>query len=72
MTREAAHAFVVCWPWHLWFLAPNDGHPRGGECSGCGRSVAVPRAAVGDPLCLYCGIDQGVVEAIDAPFEVAV
>lgn len=66
--RVAYSGYVVCWPWHLWFLAVNDGHPRGGDCRRCGRDVAVPRSAKRDPICLYCALDVGLIDEADTAF----
>lgn len=65
--RLAYSAYVVCWPWRLWWLAPNDGHPRGGRCCRCEREVAVPRSATRDGICIYCALDVGLIDGIDAP-----
>lgn len=59
---------VICWPWHLWFLANDEGHPRGGVCRYCQCDVAIPPGSTGLPVCLYCGMDRGLVEAVDVPF----
>ena len=59
---------AICWPWHLWRLAADDGHPRGANCAVCGRDIAVE---VGQPVtgavCMYCAIDRGWLKAEDAP-----
>lgn len=57
----------VCWPWHLRDMAELDHHPRGDNCMRCRRDIAVPRDADGDAVCLYCGMDLGLVEMVDRP-----
>lgn len=58
---------TVCWPWRLRDMAELDHHPRGGECKHCRRDIAVPRDAVGDVVCLYCGMALGLVEMVERP-----
>jgi hypothetical protein len=61
---------VVCWPWHLHFLADQAGHPIGGSYTACQQDVAVPRdQSPAGAICLYCAMDQGLVEAVDRPFS---
>lgn len=57
----------VCWPWHLRGLAELDHHPRGGLCLVCRSDVAVPRGVTGEVVCLYCGMDLGLVEMVERP-----
>lgn len=59
---------VACWPWELRSLGGFTEHPRGAQCQDCRREVAAPRDAGSQPIvCIYCGMDQGLVEAIDRP-----
>lgn len=55
----------VCWPWRLRHLADEAQrrfvrHPKGGNCTRCRRDVAV--YGPGQPICIYCNIDDGVTE----------
>lgn len=61
---------VVCWPWHLWRLAVDNGrHPLGRACRTCGRDIAVPASATGrGAICLYCALDSGAAAAVERPF----
>lgn len=60
---------VVCWPWHLWRLAADDGHPTGANCALCRLDVAVPRVEQHrKPICLYCAIDTGLRSGEPRPF----
>lgn len=71
--RLVAAPDVVGWPWHLRFCDRSLGaeHPVGARCRRCGQDIAVPRRA--DPrgaVCLYCAMDEGIVEAVDVePWE---
>ncbi len=75
MTRvvDRVHALRVvhakeaaCWPWHLRFCGPEPAVP--GYCWTCEREVAVPTDRTGErPVCIYCGMDSGLVEAVDKP-----
>lgn len=57
----------ACLPWHLHFLA--DEPVQGASCRDCGRSVALPLSKSGEvPVCLYCGLESGLVEAVEKPF----
>ncbi len=67
MGEIATLAPVVCWPWHLWFLADGDCHPQGASCSRCGRDIAVPTTAAGRLVCLYCALDSGLLPATEIP-----
>lgn len=59
---------VVCWPWDLRFMVEYAGHPKGGECRTCGQNIAVPPdKALAGATCLYCAMDEGLVEAVDLP-----
>lgn len=59
-------ALVVCWPWHLRALG-SDTNRNGATCTRCGRDVAAPTGRV-LPVCIYCGIDGGLIPAVDVPF----
>lgn len=56
---------VACWPWELRFV--TDEAVRPGSCRSCERDVAVPSIERDTPVCLYCGLDSGLVEAVDRP-----
>lgn len=72
MLSVVPKAVVVCAPWHLrGFGEPcaDDGnHPKGGQCTDCGRDIAVPHSAAGEPICLYCGMERGIVPIEDKPW----
>lgn len=69
LRREAAEEHAVCWPWHLWWLV-EGAHPIESHCRFCRRDVALPRAeADKQPVCLYCAMDRGLVEAVEIPFD---
>lgn len=57
-----------CWPWDLRGCGDLKEHPRGGRCRLCGIDVAVDRQRdVRGATCLYCAMDEGLIEAIDFP-----
>ena len=59
---------VVCWPWFLRFMSADTRHPKGGECRACREAVAVPPdRSVAAAVCLYCAMDEGLIEGVDAP-----
>jgi hypothetical protein len=61
---------VVCWPWHLAGCDPELGpaHPIGANCGECGREIALRRDRPNaNALCLYCGMDAGLVPLEEVP-----
>lgn len=57
---------VACWPWPMRDMQPE--RPIGAVCRDCGRDVALPiteRECV--PVCIYCAMDAGLIEAVDTP-----
>lgn len=57
---------VVCWPWHLRGLGEEP--VVGALCRTCRRDVALPKSMARDvPICLYCALDDGLVEAVETP-----
>jgi hypothetical protein len=60
---------VPCYAWehrHLSIYFPKQ-HPQGGNCADRGRDVAVFKP--GRPVCLYCGLDSGLIPPIEQPFD---
>lgn len=57
---------VIAWPWRLRFLGPA-GCDRGGACIHCGRDVAI--ASPCRPVCIYCGMERGLVPLNDHPIQ---
>lgn len=58
---------MVVWPWHLRIVEWLNEHPRGDNCRDCGRDVACPQNRRVTPVCVYCAMDAGLLEAIDRP-----
>lgn len=57
---------VACWPWGLAWLDAKSVHFA--TCRTCERDVAQPNDRCADvPVCLYCGLDSGLVPAIELP-----
>jgi DNA-directed RNA polymerase subunit RPC12/RpoP len=57
----------VCLPWRIRDREEADHrHPIGVECVECGREVALPQyARRRDASCLYCGLNRGLVRAVE-------
>ena len=59
MTGRVTASVTICLPRHLQFLSPRAySAPR--FCCACGGEVAGPEAAA-LVMCLYCGMEHGVV-----------
>jgi hypothetical protein len=65
MSLRLVHARqVACWPWTLGWLA--DEPVTAATCRTCERDVAQPVNQSREvAVCLYCGLDSGLVEATD-------
>lgn len=69
MGLQLVHAReVACWPWALGWLT---GEPvQGATCRTCGLDVAQPTAQARNvPVCIYCGMDSGLLPEEDAPLS---
>ena len=56
---------VACWPWPMRHMQPE--RPIGAVCRECERDVALPvteRECA--PVCIYCALDTGLIEAVDS------
>lgn len=61
---------VACWPWDLGWLERESFQYA--TCRTCNRDVAQPIARSGEvPVCLYCGLDSGLVPAIEEELSAA-
>lgn len=75
MTTVAPHIRLVhsvphgCYmPWHL-RGAPGSG-PYAAACCFCKRDIGVPKEVQGKRVaCIYCGLDHGLIPAVDVPYE---
>lgn len=57
---------VACWPWHIGWL-PRQA-VQYATCRTCERDVAQPLDSAGEvPVCVYCGLESGLLVAVDAP-----
>ena len=45
----------------------KTGRQRGGTCIDCGRDVAI--AGPCRPVCIYCGMERGLVPLDDQPIQ---
>ncbi len=54
-----------CMPWHARWM---EGEVYGAMCCFCDRSIAAPGWTKGKHVaCIYCGLDRGLIPAIDVP-----
>lgn len=69
MTLRLVHSRqVACWPWGLRAMEPR--RVLGAVCRGCRIDVALPIDQREDtPICIYCALDNGIVEAVDVPLD---
>lgn len=59
---------IACWPWELGWFNGSDVF-KFATCRICERDVAQPvEAAKEVPVCIYCALDNGLMEALDVPF----
>lgn len=59
---------AYCWPWELRYTA-GCGPWEGRRCCLCRREIAAHVALRGKHVaCIYCGLDNGDLPAIDMPF----
>jgi hypothetical protein len=58
---------IIAWPWRLRELGP-EGRVKGGNCIVCRRDVAVTDLTC-RPICIYCGMDRGIVPLEDRPIR---
>jgi hypothetical protein len=66
MIRLVYSREVACWPWRL--RSCGEEPAIGGTCRSCDLDIAVPESRRGDaPICIYCGLDSGLVPAVDEP-----
>lgn len=70
MSLQLVHAReAACWPWGLRHLEPHQPTLQA-LCRPCGRAVALPASRRQDrPVCIYCGLDSGLVTPVDAPID---
>ena len=67
MTLRLVHSRqVACWPWALRHCGVEP--VVAACCRTCGRDVAQPAANQREaPVCIYCGLDSGLLAEIDSP-----